>query len=126
MNVLEGDMFPLRDLKRKYSKGLRNITCMRIDGEIGSGTFGTVYKAIDDSDTSVALKKIKMEKEKEGFPLTAIREIKILKAIKHEHIIELKEVIIYDQEADKGYYYYFFSSFFYHILFNYNYNYIIL
>jgi serine/threonine protein kinase len=104
MNILEEDMYPLQGMKRKYSRGLRNITCMRIDGEIGSGTFGTVYKAIDnDSNSLVALKKIKMEKEKEGFPLTAIREIKILKALKHEHIIELKDVIIYNQDADKGY-----------------------
>lgn len=28
----------------------------------------------------VALKKVRMENEKEGFPITAIREIKILKA----------------------------------------------
>ena len=29
----------------------------------------------------VALKKVKMDNEKEGFPITAIREIKILKLI---------------------------------------------
>ena len=100
MNTLESDMFPLRGIKRKYSKGLRNISCMKIDGEIGSGTFGTVYKALDiESNTYVALKKIKMEKEKEGFPLTAIREIKILKALKNDNIIELKDVIIYSEEG---------------------------
>lgn len=103
MNTLENDMYPLRGIKRKYSKGLRNILCMKIEGEIGSGTFGTVYKAIDnETNTLVALKKIKMEKEKEGFPLTAIREIKILKALKHEHIIELKDVIIYNEDSAKG------------------------
>ena len=41
----------------------------------------------------VALKKLNMEKEEEGFPITALREIKILKKLKHKNIIELKEVV---------------------------------
>ena len=103
MNSLENDMFPFRAIKRKYPNGLRNITCMKIETEIGSGTFGLVYKAIDnDTNTLVALKKIKMEKEKEGFPLTAIREIKILKALKNDNIIELKDVIMYSEESSRG------------------------
>jgi len=41
----------------------------------------------------VALKKIKMDNEKEGFPITAIREIKILKSLRHENIVDLKEIV---------------------------------
>ena len=47
--------------------------------QIGEGTYGQVYlmkeRATGDH---VALKKVRMSNEKEGFPITAIREIKIL------------------------------------------------
>jgi serine/threonine protein kinase len=41
----------------------------------------------------VALKKIKLEKEVDGVPSTAIREISLLKGLKHPNVVELKEVI---------------------------------
>ena len=41
----------------------------------------------------VALKRINTEEEENGFPITAIREVKILKALKHENIVELKEIV---------------------------------
>ena len=34
-----------------------------------------------------------MESEKEGFPITALREIKILKNCKHPNIIKLREIV---------------------------------
>jgi serine/threonine protein kinase len=36
----------------------------------------------------VALKKIRLEKEDDGVPSTAIREISLLKGIKHPNIVE--------------------------------------
>lgn len=49
--------------------------------KVGQGTFGEVFKARDrSSHRLVALKKILMENEKEGFPITALREIRILQA----------------------------------------------
>lgn len=47
---------------------------------IGEGTFGKVYKA-KIGETYYALKKIKMENFKDGFPVTSMREIKILTGI---------------------------------------------
>ena len=48
--------------------------------KIGEGTYGIVYKAIYKPDnTTVALKKIRLEGEDEGVPSTSIREISILK-----------------------------------------------
>ena len=41
----------------------------------------------------VALKKIRMDSEKEGFPITAIREIKLLKSLKSPNIINLREIV---------------------------------
>ena len=41
----------------------------------------------------VALKRINTEEEENGFPITAIREVKILKALKHENIVTLKEIV---------------------------------
>lgn len=62
--------------------------------QVGEGTYGEVYLAREKATgREVALKKVRMENEKEGFPITAIREIKILKALNHPNIINLIEVI---------------------------------
>uniref|UniRef100_A0A6N2MXG8 Protein kinase domain-containing protein n=1 Tax=Salix viminalis TaxID=40686 RepID=A0A6N2MXG8_SALVM len=42
----------------------------------------------------VALKKVKMEKEREGFPLTSLREINILLSFHHPSIVDVKEVVV--------------------------------
>ena len=59
---------------------------------IGEGTYGSVFLARDPTGELVALKKIRKEK-KEGFPITAIREIKILKRVDHVNIVRLKDVV---------------------------------
>ncbi|KAG8147593.1 hypothetical protein E2320_022610, partial [Naja naja] len=41
----------------------------------------------------VALKKVRLDNEKEGFPITAIREIKILRQLNHQSIINMKEIV---------------------------------
>ena len=41
----------------------------------------------------VALKRINTEEEENGFPITAIREVKILKALNHSNIVQLKEIV---------------------------------
>uniref|UniRef100_A0A0K0CTJ9 Protein kinase domain-containing protein n=1 Tax=Angiostrongylus cantonensis TaxID=6313 RepID=A0A0K0CTJ9_ANGCA len=61
--------------------------------KIGQGTFGEVFKArCKKTGKMVALKKILMENEKEGFPITALREVKMLQQLKHENITDLIEV----------------------------------
>ena len=42
----------------------------------------------------VALKRILMHNEKEGMPVTALREIKILKALKHKNVIDLLDMFV--------------------------------
>ena len=34
-----------------------------------------------------------MDSEKDGFPITAVREIKILKSADHENVIRLREIV---------------------------------
>jgi Serine/threonine protein kinase len=56
--------------------------------KIGEGTYGVVYKARDRRDDAVvALKRIRLDQEEEGVPSTAIREISLLKELKHENIV---------------------------------------
>jgi CTD kinase subunit alpha len=62
---------------------------------VGSGTYGKVFKAIHVyTKNLVALKKIRMEGERDGFPVTAVREIKLLQSLKHQNIVKLQEVMV--------------------------------
>lgn len=62
--------------------------------KIGEGTYGVVYKAKErTTDRIVALKKIRLESEEEGVPSTAIREISVLKELKHPNIVSLLDVV---------------------------------
>lgn len=79
--------------------------------QIGEGTYGQVYKAKDQQTKElVALKKVRLEHEKEGFPITAVREIKILRQLNHKNIVNLREIVTDKQDAlefrkDKGSFY---------------------
>ena len=54
-----------------------------------------VHKAIQKSTGKVvALKRILMHNEKEGMPVTALREIKILKALKHDCIVNILDMFV--------------------------------
>ncbi|KAH7374156.1 hypothetical protein BKA64DRAFT_586495 [Cadophora sp. MPI-SDFR-AT-0126] len=62
---------------------------------VGSGTYGKVFKAIHVyTKDLVALKKIRMEGERDGFPVTAVREIKLLQSLKHPNIVNMQEVMV--------------------------------
>ncbi|XP_038070476.1 cyclin-dependent kinase 10-like isoform X2 [Patiria miniata] len=62
---------------------------------IGEGTYGIVYRARDTrSDEIVALKKVRMEKEKDGLPISGLREINLLINLRHKNVVELKEVVV--------------------------------
>lgn len=62
---------------------------------VGSGTYGKVFKARNVYTKGlVALKRIRMEGERDGFPVTAIREIKLLQSLRHTNIVTLQEVMV--------------------------------
>lgn len=61
--------------------------------KVGQGTFGEVFKArCRKTGKLVALKKILMENEREGFPITALREIRILQLLNNENVVKLIEI----------------------------------
>ena len=61
--------------------------------KLGEGTYATVYKGRNRQlGTLVALKEINLDSE-EGTPSTAIREISIMKELRHENIVTLYDVI---------------------------------
>jgi serine/threonine protein kinase len=62
--------------------------------KVGSGTFGTVYKA-EEAETGeiFALKKIRIQSEDEGIPRSAIREISLVKELQHKNIVKLIDII---------------------------------
>ncbi|KAI6105551.1 Pkinase-domain-containing protein [Pisolithus sp. B1] len=66
-----------------------------IVSQVGEGTFGKVYKARNTiTNVHVALKRIRMESEKDGFPVTAMREIKLLQSLRHQNVVRLFEMMV--------------------------------
>lgn len=62
---------------------------------ISEGTYGVVYRARDRQTGKIcALKRIKLDKERDGFPLTSIREINILLSLSHPSIVNVSEVVV--------------------------------
>lgn len=60
---------------------------------LGEGTYGKVYKAVQRSSRrAVAMKKMKLDSEEEGIPCTAIREIALLRELRHDNVVELLDV----------------------------------
>ncbi|KAJ1344485.1 hypothetical protein BSLG_000009 [Batrachochytrium salamandrivorans] len=73
--------------------------------QVGEGTYGKVFKAISKRTMqTVALKKIFLkeddkgkDKNRGGFPITAIREIEILKSLKHKNIVDLQAMVSFSE-----------------------------
>uniref|UniRef100_A0A2R8N987 Protein kinase domain-containing protein n=1 Tax=Callithrix jacchus TaxID=9483 RepID=A0A2R8N987_CALJA len=65
--------------------------------KIGEGTYGVVYKGRHKTTGQVVtMKKIRLESEEEGVPSTAIREISLLKELRHLNIVSLQDVLMQD------------------------------
>lgn len=70
---------------------------------IDEGTYGVVFQATDtQTGEKVALKRVKLQKEREGFPITALREVTLLLRLKHPNIINVREVVV-DRTLQKVY-----------------------
>lgn len=85
----------LNRLLGNYSYLLFHLIYVFIIFRIEEGTYGVVYRAKEkQTDQIVALKRLKMEKEKEGFPITSLREISTLLKSQHPNIVKVKEIVV--------------------------------
>jgi cell division cycle 2-like protein len=95
--------------------GTKEVRLMRFDGpEIGccrhveetyerlnhieEGSYGIVSRAKDmHTGEIVALKRLKLERETDGFPITSLREVTTLMAARsHVNVVKLREVVMGD------------------------------
>jgi cell division cycle 2-like len=89
--------------------GCRSVIEFECLNKISEGTFGIVYRAKEKrtgfckyfnlffiiSDKIVALKRLKMENEHQGFPITSLREINmLLKCGSHPNVLNVSEVVV--------------------------------
>ena len=81
---------------------LRDVSVFDKKHQLGKGTYGDVFMGSDrETKEIVALKKINTEQESNyGFPITTIREVKILKALTHVNIVKLKEIVTSKEQRD--------------------------
>uniref|UniRef100_A0A8B9LM71 cyclin-dependent kinase n=1 Tax=Astyanax mexicanus TaxID=7994 RepID=A0A8B9LM71_ASTMX len=89
------------ELKKELPKylpalqGCRSVEEFQCLNRIEEGTYGVVYRAKDKkTDEIVALKRLKMEKEKEGFPITSLREINTILKAQHTNIVTVREIVV--------------------------------
>lgn len=67
--------------------------------KIGEGTYGTVFKGRNrDTMEIVALKRVRLDEDDEGVPSSALREICLLKELKHKNIVRLIDVLHSDKK----------------------------
>lgn len=75
--------------------GCSRITDWEILGKLGEGTFGEVHLARSrKTGAHVAMKKIIMHNEKDGFPITALREVRLLKLLSHQNVLRLEDMSV--------------------------------
>lgn len=84
---------PIKDM---YGR-CRYVNAFMKCNRVGEGTYGIVFRARDtENEEIVALKKVRIDQEmfKDGFPVSGLREIQILKNCNHENVVKLKEVVV--------------------------------
>ncbi|KAL6452305.1 CRK1 Serine/threonine-protein kinase BUR1 [Candida maltosa Xu316] len=69
--------------------------------KLGQGTFGVVQKAKSrKTGKLVAIKQLINHSAKEGFPITAMREITILKQLNHKNILTISDMIFEEPKVN--------------------------
>ncbi|XP_036274941.1 cyclin-dependent kinase 11B [Pipistrellus kuhlii] len=76
-------------------QGCRSVEEFQCLNRIEEGAYGVVHRAKDKkTDEIVALKRLKMLTEKEGFPITSLREINTILKMQHPNILTVKEIVV--------------------------------
>lgn len=75
----------------------RSVYCYERLNQIEEGSYGVVFRARDkQTGDIVALKKLKLDEEKHGFPITALREVNALMSCQHDNVVRIREVVVGD------------------------------
>lgn len=99
LNILtNNDTTKKFSLHNPLTMGCRSVydSYERLD-RLDEGTYGVVWKARDlATNEIVALKQIKFDSQmlKEGFPISAMREINVLLALSHQSIVTVREMVV--------------------------------
>lgn len=93
MSLTTGEPFEIPADHRNGS--CRPVTDFEKLNRVGEGTYGIVYRARDTKTNEiVALKRVRMEREKDGLPISTLREINLLINLRHENVVQMREVAV--------------------------------
>ena len=80
---------PQQTQESRFCKDKDQLSKYQFGEKLGEGTYGVVFKATNkQTGETVAMKKIRIDRDDDGVPSTAIREIALLKGVKHPNIVE--------------------------------------
>lgn len=71
-----------------------SVTAYEKIARVGEGTYGVVYKARHRTTGQlVALKRVRMDREKDGLPVTFLRELRLLQSMQHPNVVKILDVV---------------------------------
>ncbi|KAI8099063.1 kinase-like domain-containing protein [Halteromyces radiatus] len=86
---------PSLDSTTTLLQSCRSVDVYERLNHIEEGSYGIVFRARDKATGDiVAVKKLKLDKEKNGFPITSLREIHTLMIAKHPNIVNVREIVM--------------------------------
>lgn len=101
--IVSAPALPASKPHNPFVDGCRSIDEYEPLNKIDEGSYGIVFRAKERATGQIfAIKKVKLVREKEGFPITALREIILMMKIDHPNIVKVKEVV-YGNSLDKVY-----------------------
>ncbi|KAH0612148.1 uncharacterized protein H6S33_010200 [Morchella sextelata] len=94
---ITGKPLPRLDLPNGMPGRCRNIKDFQFLNQLGEGTYGVVHRAQDHKNNKVvALKQVRIfdSDRGNGIPITALREISILKSLRHNNVVNVLDVAV--------------------------------
>ena len=90
-----------QDVYARKFRGVTTLASYDIGLKLGEGTFGVVTKATDrTTGRKVALKKLITHNPRDGVSVTTVREIKILKELRHPNVVPILDMVV-QRKKDK-------------------------